>query len=89
MGEARCIDNTWLPDTRATDRWDNGGAGESWWNAQGGANYTSGIWVQGEKADSYREFKHSVRNPGGCVGNYSEGIKRAFRYDYVCNSDNP
>ena len=67
MGDACCIGNTWLPDRRATGRWDNGGAGESWGHVAGGATCTFGIWVHGDKANSYREFKHTVRNPGGCI----------------------
>ena len=56
-GDARCLGSVWLPDRRATDRWDNGGAWESWYAVSGGATYTFGIWVHGDKADSYREFK--------------------------------
>ena len=84
----RCIGSVWLPDRRATDRWDNGGAGESWYVASGGATYTFGIWVQGDKANSYREFKHTVRNPGGCI-NRGGSIYTAWRGEYVCESDNP
>ena len=54
----------------------------------GGATYTFGIWVQGHKADSYREFKHTVRNPGGCI-NTGGWIWRAWRGEYVCDYGNP
>ena len=37
---------------------------------------------QGDKANSYREFKHTVRNPGGWI--YDQ-----WRGEYVCDYGNP